>query len=150
MVEASIEELRREFDWFHSNYSSVRSKVLIFLGAEFAFLSYFFGTNGFMIFPKELYGIILFFVGLIACIIALSLLLIAIQTVHWELPPESKVYRDLKFDRYIDYLLYTKNRYIESIAVNSAYCEHKHMLLNTAFIFLLLGVTLLMIIKNFS
>ena len=50
----------------------------------------------------------------------------------------------------LSFLQYDKDRYIESLHIDMAHCEKKNKLLNMAFYLLLIGVTLLLVIKNFK
>ena len=71
-LKLSIEELKVMHDEICENYSNAKSKILFFLAGAFAFLSYLF-TGKDLFIPDELYGAIIYFLGLALCIPAFVL-----------------------------------------------------------------------------
>lgn len=148
IYEKSIEELRREDDWLNKNFSETKTKILSFLGGGLAILSFIF-TNGFD-WPEEMYGKIFYVAGLIICLIAISLLFIAIQPTAWQVPGEIKEHIKIRNKNYLSFLRYIKGTYIETINKNSPQYEKKQMFLRISVLFLIIGSILLLIIKNFN
>jgi len=146
--EKSIEELRREDDWLNKNFSEAKNKVLTFLGGGLAILSFIFANDGFNC-PEEMYGKILYIGGLIICLIAISLLIIAVQPVSWQIPTEIKTHIRIKEKNYLSFLKNIKETYIETIKTNSPQYEKKQKFLRIAALLLIVGSMLLLIIKNF-
>jgi len=147
--EKSIEELRREDDWINKNLSETKTKILTFLGGSLAILSFIFANDGFQC-PNQMYGKILYLVGLIICFISISLLFIAIQPVSWQIPTEVKEHVNLSKKDYLLFLKYIKKTYIETINYNLPQYEKKQKLLTIAALLLVIGSMLLLIIKNFN
>lgn len=155
--EKSIEELRREYDEIALAFSRASTRALTFLGGGFAFLSYLYGygtTNGLpnaLFIPREIYGVIFYFFGLFSYIGALFFSFLAIRPVVWRTPAEREVNKDLSsFKTYLDYLQYCKNRYIDAIDHNLPLNERKQKRLNLSSLLLVVGVLVLIVLKNFQ
>ncbi len=149
ILKLSVEELRRMHDELCDTYTSAKNKILAFLAGELGFLSYlYYGGN--LFFPQQIYGQIFYFIGIALLLIALAILFIAVQPVVWVIPTETKVHKDSKYVSYENFLQYIKDQYVEAFLINNAHCSKKHKLLNMAFYLLVIGATLLSVIKNFN
>lgn len=148
-LQLSISELRRMHDEICQAYSGIRVKAITFLGGEFAFLSYLY-SGGTLFIPPQIYGIIFYFIGLFFCISALVLLFLVMQPVKWRIPTETKVHKNYatNFSSFLDALKYVQQEYIAGIHINIPHCEKKQVRLNLALIFILVGVSILVVIKS--
>lgn len=146
-LKLSIDELRRMNDELCSTYISIRNKTLAFIAGSFALLTYLY-NGGDLFIPEQLYGKILYFIGLFLCLISIGILFLALHPVVWRMPTQSKSYKDKR--SYLGLLQYIRDEYIEGIGINISHCSNKQKLLNLAFNLLVIGAILLLVIKNFN
>lgn len=64
ILEIAIEEQRRVFDHLNAGYEQAKVKLLTFIGAGLALMTYLFSSGNLFV-PEELYGKIFYFTGLI-------------------------------------------------------------------------------------
>jgi hypothetical protein len=156
ILQLTIEELRRTYDWLDSAYVRLKTKTLTFLGAGLAVLTFLYnGGNTFI--PHETYGIIFYFGGLILLLSALALLLIALLPRHWEFSVEIPDIEAISFPSKKDfleneqaYLEYIKNRYVTAYKMNISTYEANQKLLNLSFYPLVLGAIILTVLRMFG
>jgi hypothetical protein len=157
----SIEELRRTHDEISDLYQRIRMRVLTYIGFGFALLTLLYGDGGNqpedkaeifnrLFIPSELYGIILYFLGLFLIIVAICILFLATQSVLWRIPTDFKELKELKYQNFLEFLEYIRDEYIEALKINKAHCEKKQRYLDTATFPLIFGAVLLIVINYFS
>lgn len=154
--ELSIEELRRTYDEICEHYSSARNRILTFFAGSLGFLGFLYGdgindaglNNIFL--PTELYGVIFYWMGLSAYLIAIGVLIIAIQPIPWIIPTDFKEHKNLRYSSFATFQEYVIDEYIQAITFNQANEEKKKRLFNIAFYLLTFGAIVLVVIKNFS
>lgn len=150
VLEIAIEEQRRVYDDLSQSYDHAKIKVLTFLGGGLALLTYLYSTSNDLFVPQELYGQIFYFAGLTLIIGALGNLLSALRTSPWEVPTESKELRKINgSDSRLDYLRYTRDRYLACWDNNIKVYESKQRTLNISFMPLILGAIILIVLKTF-
>lgn len=150
ILKLTIEEQRRVYDCVDSNYQQIKTRTIVFLGAGFAVMTFLY-SSGDIFFPEQLYGRIFYFVALGLVITGFCLLFVALQTAQWEFPTEkTRLSKLADFRSRIAYLEYVKDRYLACYDRNIAICEKKHRLLSTSFYPLVIGATILVLLKIFK
>lgn len=147
----SIEELRRMYDEICEHYTSTKNRILTFFTGSLAFLGFLYGdgANSILI-PLETYGKTFYWMGLAAYLIAISLLIVAIQPIAWIIPTDFKEHKSLRYQNYLDFQNYVIDEYTQAIIFNQTNEEKKKRLLNVSFYLLTFGAIVLVIIKNFN
>jgi hypothetical protein len=149
LLTLAISELQRVNDNLNHNYDQARVKVLTFLGAGLATLTYLYGSGDLFI-PKEQYGIIFYCSGLGLTIAGLIVLFIALLPVTWYYATETSTLRKLKFSNEEDMLEYVKEEYIITIEANSKSYEKKQKMLTVGSYMLIIGAIILVILSKFG
>lgn len=129
MIELAISELQRISDTLNHSYDQTKIKVLTFLGAGLAILTYLY-QGGDIFFPHQVYGMIFYCIGLGLTLAALTILFIALSPVTWYYPTELKDVQKFKFKNKTELLEYIKEEYINTITNNTVSYERKQTLLN--------------------
>jgi hypothetical protein len=153
ILKTAIDEQRHVYDWSVDNYRQVRNKTTVYLGAGLATLAFLYthpNKNGVTFIPFETYGKIFYFLGLGLLLASLSLLAINLKSVMWEFPTEDKVLEKLKFDSYLEYLEYIKEKYRECYRKNIKHCEDKHRILHITLPMLITGGIILAVLNIFT
>ncbi len=153
VLENSIIELRRRDSRINAIYDGIKTRVLTFIGAGFALLTYLYSsntTNNSLFFPQELYGQVLYTIGIILYVTGISFLFFAAKPAQWILPADKNTLSQPSFSNYKEYLLYISNEYKEAITFNTHQCEKKQQILNVSWILLIQGAIILLITKLFS
>lgn len=149
ILEIAVEEQRRVYDKMFDNYQQVKSRTLVFLAAGFALMTFLY-ASGDIFFPKQTYGQIFYLAALGLVIFGFCALFIALQAARWEYPTEKSRLQTLDFPSKVEYLEYIKDRYILCYTLNVTVCEKKHMLLRISFYPLIIGATILVLLKIFK
>lgn len=90
VLELALEELRIIYARLDVSQATIKLRVLTFLGAGLALLSYLFSTRGDLFIPSERYGKVFYFIGLGLIISAISMLLHALRPGFWAVPIADK------------------------------------------------------------
>jgi hypothetical protein len=148
IMEVAVEEQRRVYDQLASGYEQAKIKALTFLGGGLAAMTFLYSGRDLFI-PDEIYGKIFYYVGLGLVIFAISTLFMSLKRQYWEFPTEYKDLKKLEYPNKKSYLEYVKQRYLECYEINRKAYEYKHKMLDTAFYPLVIGVTILIVLKLF-
>ncbi|MCA9325559.1 hypothetical protein KDA23_05875 [Candidatus Saccharibacteria bacterium] len=146
--QVAIDELRRSNAKLDKAVDQLRVKTLTFIAAGFALLTYLY-KDGNLFIPVELYGRIFYFVGLASILSALILFLLGLRPYPWMLTTEIKQLKKIPQRSENQYLEYVKGEYISCFEKNGATYEIKHRSFNLGFILLILGASILVVIKTF-
>lgn len=147
VLELALEELRNIYNRLDGSYDLARTKILTFLGAGLALLSYLYG-GGDLFIPDERYGKVLYFIGLGLVIASVTLLLHSVRPVQWAVPIETEMRKMLRTKQRIDMLELLVEEYVECMESNIPKYERKMVYLNSAFTQLLCGGIILLVIKS--
>lgn len=145
----TIEELRRTLDWLSDAYDKVNTKILTFLGGGLAALTFLY-ASGDLFFPAEFYGQIFYVIGLVGMVSGIVMLFISLWPRVWEFTIDSEDLNDMNFNDYTHYLQYVKQNYMKAYKSNSNCYQKKHRLLHRAFIPLVIGAIILVVLKIFG
>lgn len=144
----AIEELRRSIDVLNRSDDKLRFKNLTFIAAAFAVLTYLYGSGDLFI-PPQIYGRILYFIGLSFLLTSVIIFLMELRPYRWELTTEIKQLKSIKQSTESDYLEYVKAEYISTFTANAGVYEKRHSWIQLGFILLIVGGFTLIIIKTF-
>lgn len=145
----AIEEIRRTNDWLTHAYDTVKSRSLTLIGGALGLLVFLYASNG-IFFPKEVYGQILYIIGLGLMIFALGLLFLATVGRHWEFSLESRDLEKMDFKDYDHFLAYVKERSLYAYRCNKSAYDKAQMLSAMALKPLLAGAIILIVMKIFA
>lgn len=148
-LETIISELQRVYDWLTAAYQQAKVRVLTFLGGGLAVMTFLY-ADGDTFIPKETYGQIIYFGAVGLVIGSLLLLFTALLSRRWEFTLESRDLPKLEEKTRLEYLKYLKKQYISAYEANSRTYEIVHKYLNRAFLPLLSGAILLIVLKIFG
>ncbi len=148
-LQLSIEELHRMYDEICENYTNTKNRILTFLAGSLGILAFLYG-NGDLFIPAQNYGKIFYWLGLALYIIAISLLMIAVRPVNWDIPTDFKEHKELKYKNAMEFKEYIRDEYITSISSDNNHVTVKNRLLTTAFVLLVIGGIVLVVLKNFN
>lgn len=156
-LEKVIEEQRRDYDFLENAYVRVNTKVITFLAASLGLLGYLYVSDGTakslqekMFIPTAPYGIVIYAVALGLFIAGIAALLYALRPGKWSTAYEMDYTDCNNYDSYEHYLEYLKRRYDKCSLINCATYNKKQNVLNFAFVPLLLGGILLLVLKTFG
>jgi len=147
ILELALEELRIIYGRLDDSLATVKLRILTFLGAGMALLSYLYSGNDLFI-PDETYGKVFYFLGLGLVVSAIGFLLRGLRTMSWSVPIESKLTKIHTHKTKAEALDALVEEYIECMVANIARYENKVTHLNSGFFQLLCGGTLLLVIKS--
>lgn len=151
LLELTIDELRRLYDFMDRTYDGLRTKALALLAGEVAILTFLFASDGrrnpILANPSDY---IFLGIGVTALILAFLTFLWILQPVQWEHPPESRDLRDLK-DRYDNnstrYLESLKNHYLDVIPSCNSKITKKSGGFVRAIYLLVVGIVIVAVLK---
>lgn len=149
MLEVTIDELRRAYDWVSHMYDKVKSKTLTFLGGGLALLIFLY-SGGNLFFPSQVYGQIFYVIGLGLVVCSLVMLFVSTLPRTWLLTVDSKDMDDMNFEDDNHYLQYVKNNYMEAYKFNKNIYEKNGKMLNLSFFPLVIGAIILVVLKIFG
>jgi len=147
--ELSIEELRRKYDKICSDYNSLRTRVLAFLGGVLALITFLFGGSKDFPPPDQLYGKIFYFTAIGLLIVTFIILFRCASSILWASPVERKEIASLK-KRYRtnrDFLEYVRNEYLEALDDCISKQNARALDFDIAIKCLFIGGIILMVIK---
>jgi hypothetical protein len=147
VLELALDELRIIYARLDASNDTQKIRILTFLGAGLALLSYLYG-GGDLFIPHENYGKVFYFIGLGLVISSISMFLHNIRPSWWSVPLETKIPKILRNKTKIELLETIVEEYIESMGVNIVRYEKKVIYMHSAFFQLLCGGILLLVIKN--
>jgi len=154
-LELAIEEQRRDYDVLHSLHEGVKIKNITFLAAALGLLGYLYtGNTGDLkhklFIPNQPYGVVFYVAGILFLLAAVGGFLVALIRIHpWQTAFDDEQEDDLMKD-YEKYLTYMKNRYLKVSKNNGRSYEKRRYLLNNSFTAMLIGATILLLIKTFG
>jgi hypothetical protein len=156
-LELGLEEQRRDHEVFSTLYAQAKTKNITFLAAALALLGFLYGTTPEnantlaekLFIPQEPYGVIIYFLSLTAFLLSIGVLLFALRPQPWGTAYDNNQ-EDCIADDYERYLEYMKKCYLDASAMNIASYRRKQNLLNIAFMPLLTGGILLLLLKTFG
>ena len=151
----SIDEQRRVYDELNEYSNQVKVKILTLLGAGLALLTFLYANpsdkENPLFIPPTLYGKIFYVAGIVLTLGALSILLYATKPGgEHEVPTEVAVLKDLDTREEYEFLEYVNDRYIACYKVNVSHYQSKYKLLNIAFLPLVFGAIILIVLKIFG
>lgn len=156
VLRIAVSELKHSYDELSKHSSEIKIKILTFIGAGIALVTYLYGSNQpdnatalqILFFPKELYGQMFYAAGSILFFGALMRLVFGAHPKgDWEVPTEISKLKNLSEDDEIKYLEYVKKRYIKSYKNNVNLYESRVKVLAQAFYPFLFGAIILLAIK---
>lgn len=145
--ELLLEELRIIYSRLDEALSTAKTRILTFLGAGLALLSYLYGSGSLFI-PEQRYGVVLYFIGLGLVIAGMGFLLRGLRTSFWSVPLETKLLKMHRYKTHLELLEELIDEYTECLTSNIVRYEAKVSSLNSGFFSLLCGAILLLVIKN--
>lgn len=154
-LELAIEEQRRDYDVLHSLHEGVKVKNITFLAAALALLGYLYtGNKGNLkeklFIPSQAYGVVFYVAGALLLLGAVAGLITALVRIHpWQTAYDNEQEDDI-MNNYEKYLRYMKKRYLKVSRNNGSSYENRRKLLNNSFWALLVGGTILLLIKTFG
>lgn len=155
-LELALTEQRRDYDILHSLHEAVKIRNITFLAAAFGVLAYLYAGNSGgdlkekLFIPGQPYGVILYSAGLLLLLAAVAGFMVAlIKNRAWHTAYDNEQEEDLLKD-YVKYLRYMKKRYSKVSKINGDCYEKRRYLLNNSFIALILGATILVLLKTFG
>lgn len=78
------------------------------------------------------------------------MLFVALRGAYWECPTEKEELREIRHKTKTEYLEYVKNRYLACYELNEKTCAFKYRILESAFIPLVSGVIILVVLNLFK
>lgn len=154
-LELALDEQRRDFDYLDRLYERAKIKNITFLAAAFALLAYVYtGNNPLslrtrLFIPEQVYGIVLYIIGLSLFLTAIIMLLSALRpqliSTAYDNNQESILLQD-----YEQYLQYMSRRYLLASKINGQAYARLQNLLNLSFMPLVGGGILLLLLKTFG
>lgn len=154
-LELAIKEQRRDYDTLHSLHEGVKVKNITFLAAALGLLGYLYtGNSGDLkhklFIPNQPYGVVFYVAGILLLLGAIAGFLVALVRIHpWHTAFDDEQEEDI-MKNYEKYLVYMKNRYLKVSKNNGGSYEKRRSLLNNSFMAMLLGATILLLIKTFG
>ena len=156
-LELALAEQRRDWDALNQAYEAAKRKNITFLAAAFALLGYLYASNiqpheslkDKLFIPSEPYGVIIYALGAGLYLFAIAALMFALRSRSWSTAYENDQ-EDSRFDDYEKYLQYMQKRYLQCSHNNLSSYNAKYSLLEMSFLPLVLGGTLLLILKIFA
>ena len=147
VLELTLEEMRIIYGRLDLSNDTLKVRILTFLGAGLALLSYLYGGGNLFI-PQEQYGRVLYFIGLGLVISSISILLNCIRPSWWSVPIETRLTKILRHKNKLELLETLVEEYVESMSSNIIGYERKTKHMHSAFFQLLCGGILLLVIKS--
>lgn len=156
-LELALEEQRKDYDILHGLHEAVKIRVITFLAAALGLLAYLYTTDGKgtslkdrLFVPDEPYGVIFYAFGLLLLLSSVATLMVAlIKTREWHTAYDNSQEEGLLED-YEKYLQYMRNRYLKISRINGSGYEKRRYLLSISFLPLVIGATILLLLKTFG
>lgn len=159
-LELALEEQRRDYDVLLGLYESIKLKNFTFLTAALGLMGYLYtssanankgeGLREKLFIPDESYGVILYAFGLVLILFAISILMVALtKTRTWSTAFDANL-DELAPKQYDSYLKFMHKRYLDIARTNCRSYDFKRQLINLSFIPLVLGGTILLLLKTFG
>jgi len=117
VLELSLEELRIIYARLDASMHTTRLRILTFLGAGLALLSYLY-SGGDLFIPPERYGRVFYFLGLGLLTAGLCFLLQAIRPNQWSVPLEANLIKLNRLKTKLGFLEEVVEQYVESMVMN--------------------------------
>lgn len=155
-LELALEEQRKDYDILHSLHEGVKIKNITFLAAALALLIYLYAPIGAMgpsiqqrlFIPEQPYGVVFYVFAIFLVMMAITTLMVAlVKNREWHTAYDNEQEDDL-LDDYEKYLIYMRKRYLKVSKINCNCYEKRRYLLNISFIPLVLGGTILLLLKT--
>ncbi|HYH74510.1 MAG TPA: hypothetical protein VD735_00965 [Candidatus Saccharimonadales bacterium] len=162
VLRIAVDEQRRFHDELTASFSSLRSKILYFIGATLAVMTFLYagassasgegaGVRERLFIPDELYGLIFYFVGLACLLYALAKLVHGAKPdARWRVPFEQEEYATLAEQDEKAYLIKLKDEYVKATAHNLKVHAKKGESITSSFYPLLVGAILLVALRYFQ
>ncbi|HSW66684.1 MAG TPA: hypothetical protein VLI54_06115 [Bacillota bacterium] len=162
VLRIAVEEQRRFHNELTSSFAATRAKILYFIGASLALLTFLYAgasnpdghkltVHERLFIPHDLYGLIFYFAGLTLVLYALAKLIHGAKPDSlWSVPFEQEDFITLKDTDERIYLEKLKNEYVKTTASNLAVHDRKSCALKDAFYPLLLGAIVLVVLRYFQ
>ncbi len=153
-VELALDEQRRDYDILHGLHEANKIKNITFLAAALGILAYLYtgkeagDIEQRLFIPSEPYGVVFYVVGISLLLGAVTgFMIVLIKNRKWHTAYEDSQEESLMND-YKRYLLHTHGRYL-TVSKNNGRCyEARRYLLNNSFMAMILGATILLLIKT--
>lgn len=162
VLEVAVTEQRRLHDELSSSFKGLRTKILTFIGAILALLTFLYAgasaagsdeasVRERLFIPQELYGVIFYFVGLVCLVYALAKLIHGARPgARWHAPLELQDYELLSGKDKQKFLLHLKDDYVRTTKENLRTHAEKSEAVQGSFYPLLLGAILLVVLRYFQ
>jgi len=154
-LQLALEEQRRDYDVLHGLNESTKVRTITFLAAGLGVLAYLYTTGDTtslkkqLFMPDEIYGVVFYAVGLLLLVGSIVCMMIAlVKNREWHTAYENDQNEELLKD-YKKYILYMHKRYTKISRSNGKQYEGRRYLLNTSFLPLVIGATILLLLKTF-
>jgi hypothetical protein len=150
MIELQIGELKNIDRLVNYSYDRMKLKALTFLGAGLAVLSFLYAGSNAVGIPTDVANWMACIVGIGLIVTSLVLFIITIWPASWAYPTTLIELEKFHFGNKRELLKYIKKEYIETIRQNTAIYEGKQRLCNIGFFMLIIGATILIVLKHFG
>lgn len=156
-LELAIEEQRRDWDALNQAYEYAKSKNITFLAAAFALLGYLYATNlkpdeslrAKLFIPHEPYGIVIYALSAGIYLFGILALMFALRPRSWSTAYDNNQ-EEILLNDYEGYLRYMRKRYLHCYGINIDSYNAKYSLIERAFLPLILGGIMLLVLKIFA
>lgn len=155
-LELGLKEQRRDYDILHSLHEGIKVRNITFLAAALGILAYMYASTSDgslkhkLFIPDQSYGVVFYAAGALLLLGAVAGFMIALIKIHpWQTAYVNDQ-EDCVMKDYEKYLAYMRNRYLKISSNNSQSYENRRRLLNNSFMAMLVGATVLLLIKTFG
>jgi hypothetical protein len=140
-------------------YESLKNKFVLFSSGQLAFLGYIYSsvnskaeinTIKRLFIPTELSSQIFYAIGVVLALLSLALLFQGFLPADWNVPPQSKDLKKLKFDSKKNLLVYLRDEYYDAIRQNGSVFESKNVIYRKGLVCLVIGDVILFVIRFFG
>lgn len=162
VLKVAVDEQRRFHDELTDSFKGLRTKILTFIGATLALLTFLYAgaskdngaalsTQERLFIPHELYGLIFYFAGLACLLYALAKLVHGAKPdATWSVPLEQDDYIGLNEKDEVVFLTKLKDEYVKTTSSNLKVHSKKSAALKDSFYPLLIGAILLVVLRYFQ
>ena len=163
ILSTTLDEQRRFHDEITKSFDNIKSKIILYIGAILAVMTFLYSsaldggktTQERLFIPKELYGVLFYFFGLMCLIYALSVLIRAMRMdTQWEVYTETAerhvvggVDEKLAHQEYLQEMV---NGYETAISKNLRSHRIKSVAIQTAFSPMIAGAIILVVLRLFQ
>ncbi len=155
-LELALQEQRKDYDILHGMHEGLKIRNITFLAAALGLLGYLYtGTEKGslkerLFLPDEPYGVIFYASGLLLLLGSIAALMVAMAKNRiWSTAYDDDQEEHL-LDSYKGYLIYMIKRYLKISRSNGSCYEHRRYLISISFIPMVLGATILILLKTFG